>query len=115
MANDVEPSPIEIHCRHVREQLVAGAELLLLDCREPKEYELVHLSDATLLPMDELPTRIDELEAHRAKEIIVYCHHGIRSLRVATWMREQGFSQVKSMIGGIEQWAQEIDPSLARY
>ena len=115
MADDVESSPIEIHCRSVREKLVAGAELLLLDCREPKEYELVHLSDATLLPMDELPARIDELEPHRGKEIIVYCHHGMRSLQVATWMREQGFSQAKSMIGGIEQWAQEIDPSLARY
>ncbi len=115
MADDIESSLIEIHCRSVREKLVAGAELLLLDCREPKEYELVHLSDATLLPMDELPARIDELEPHRAKEIIVYCHLGIRSLQVATWMREQGFSQAKSMIGGIEQWAQEIDPSLARY
>ena len=99
----------------MREKLVAGAELLLLACREPKEQELVHLSDATLLPMDELPARIDELEPHRAKEIIVYCHLGIRSLQVATWMREQGFSQAKRMIGGIEQWAQQIDRSLARY
>ena len=115
MADDIESSPIEIHCRSVREKLVAGAELLLLDCREPKEYELVHLSDATLLPMDELPGRIDELEPHRGKEIIVYCHLGIRSLQVATWMREQGFLQAKSMIGGIEQWAQEIDRNLARY
>ncbi len=65
--------------------------------------------------MDELPARIDELEPHRTKEIIVYCHLGIRSLQVATWLREQGFSQSKSLIGGIEQWAQEIDPTLARY
>ena len=115
MADDIKPSPIEIDCRSVREKLVAGAELLLLDCREPKEYELVHLSDATLLPLNEIDARIDELEPHRAQEIIVYCHLGMRSLQVATWMREQGFSQAKSMIGGIEQWAQEIDPSLARY
>ncbi len=115
MADDIESSPIEIPCRRVHEKLVAGAELLLLDCREPMEYELVHLPDATLLPMDEIPARIGELEPHRAQEIIVYCHLGIRSLHVATWMREQGFPQAKSMIGGIEQWAQEIDRSLARY
>ena len=115
MTCDTNSSPIEIDCRSVRAKLVAGANLLLLDCREPREYEFVHLSDATLLPMDELPARIDELEPHRAKEIIVYCHLGIRSLQVATWLRAQGFSRAKSMIGGIEQWAQEIDPTLARY
>ena len=115
MTCDTNSSPIEIDCRSVRARLVAGADLILLDCREPREYELVHLSDATLLPMDELPARIDELAPHRAKEIVVYCHLGIRSLQVATWLREQGFSRAKSMIGGIEQWAQEIDPTLARY
>ena len=60
MADDIESSPIEIPCRRVHEKLVAGAELLLLDCREPMEYELVHLPDATLLPMDEIPARIGE-------------------------------------------------------
>jgi rhodanese-related sulfurtransferase len=115
MTCDANSSPIEIDCRSVRAKLVAGADLILLDCREPREYELVHLADATLLPMDELPARIDEVEPHRAKEIVVYCHLGIRSLQVATWLREQGFSRAKSMIGGIEQWTQEIDPTLARY
>lgn len=115
MTGNTDCSPIEIDCQRVHGLLVAGADLLLLDCRELREYELVHLDDATLLPMDELPARIDELEPHRAKEIVVYCHLGIRSLQVATWLHDQGFSQVKSMIGGIEQWAQEIDPTLARY
>jgi rhodanese-related sulfurtransferase len=115
VTGNTDCSTIEIDCHRVHAKIVAGADLLLLDCREPREYELVHLADAILLPMDELPARIDELEEHRAKEIVVYCHHGIRSLRVATWLRERGFSQVKSMIGGIEQWAQEIDPTLARY
>ncbi len=110
--NDIS---IEIDCRNASEKLAAGADFLLLDCREPSEYECVHLSGATLIPMNDLPARIAELEPHREKEIIVYCHLGMRSLRVATWLRGQGFAQARSITGGIDQWAQEIDPALARY
>ena len=115
MTSDTESTPIEIDCHGVRAKLAADEDLLLLDCREPSEFEFVHLAGATFLPMGQIPSRIDELEPYREKEIVVYCHLGIRSLEVATWLRKQGFSKAKSMAGGIEAWAQKIDRSLPRY
>jgi rhodanese-related sulfurtransferase len=113
-------SPIEIDCRQVNEKLTAtkqtdSAEFVLLDCREEDEYALVRIESSRLLPMSEIATRVEELAEHRDAEIIVYCHHGMRSLQVATWLRQQGFAHATSMIGGVDRWAIEIDPSLARY
>lgn len=107
--------PIEIDCRSVHAKLRAGDEFLLLDCREADEHQFVHIPEARLLPMSELTQRAGELGPHRDGEIIVHCHHGGRSLRVAMWLRQRGFAKAQSMAGGIDQWAQEIDPSLPRY
>jgi adenylyltransferase/sulfurtransferase len=108
-------SPIEIDCRQVNSKRNADEEFLLLDCREKDEHELVHIESAQLLPMSEIAGRAEELAEHRDAEIIVYCHHGMRSLQVATWLRQQGFTRAMSMTGGVDRWAVEIDPSLARY
>lgn len=108
-------SQLEITCQQVSEKLNSDDEFLLLDCRETDEFETVHIDKSTLIPMSELAERISELDAHRESEIIVYCHHGGRSLRVTNWLLQQGFKNVKSMAGGIDQWAIEIDPSLERY
>ena len=110
-----EPIPIETDCRSAQSQLQAGGDVLLVDCREQDEYELVHIAGAKLLPMSQLLARAAELDPYRKHQIIVHCHHGGRSLQVATWLRQQGFTRAQSMVGGIDQWAQEIDPSLARY
>lgn len=107
--------PLEIDCKTVKAQLDAACDFLLLDCREAEEYEAVHIADAKLLPMTELMARVDELAPYRDKEIVVHCHHGGRSLRVANWLRQQGFTRVQSMAGGIDEWAAEIDTSLPRY
>ncbi len=107
--------PLEVEPEAVRDRLAAGDDPLLLDCREPDEYELVHLSGATLLPMSEIAGRAAELEPHRGREIVVYCHHGGRSLRVTHWLRRQGFDAASSLAGGIDGWAVRIDPSLPRY
>ena len=69
----------------------------------------------TLLPMSELANRVAELEPHRDGEIVVHCHHGGRSLRVAMWLRNQGFARVSSLAGGIDLWSQQIDPGVPRY
>ncbi len=107
---------LEIDCQTVRRRLSTdGDSLTLLDCREQDEYDLVHLSEARLLPMSQLMARVGELEDFRDKEIVVLCHHGSRSRDVAQWLIAQGFSKVKSMAGGIDQWAVEIDSTLARY
>src|SRR5437879_2359112 len=110
-----DPKAMEIDCRSVKAKLDAGSKLLLLDCRERDEHQLVHIGAARLLPMSELPERVAELEPFRNSEIVVHCHHGGRSMKVTQWLRQQGFSNVKSMAGGIDLWAQEIDTSLQRY
>ena len=108
-------SSIEIDCQQVRARREASENLLLLDCREQQEWDHVHIEGATLIPMSEIQNRVTELEEHRDREIVVYCHHGGRSLQVAQWLQQQGFSSVLNMTGGIDVWSQEIDSSLPRY
>jgi rhodanese-related sulfurtransferase len=65
--------------------------------------------------MQELPERLNEIEAWRLRRIVVHCHHGIRSLRVTNWLRQQGFEQAQSMRGGIAAWSNDVDPSVPTY
>jgi rhodanese-related sulfurtransferase len=65
--------------------------------------------------MQELPARLAEIEAWRDRPVVVHCHHGVRSLRVAHWLRERGFSGARSMRGGIDAWSLEVDASIPRY
>jgi rhodanese-related sulfurtransferase len=114
MATD-ELIPLEITPARVKQMLDSTECLLLLDCREPDEYAAVHIDRALLLPMSQIAERLGELNPYRDQSIVVHCHHGGRSLRIARWLREQGFSRAQSMAGGIDQWAVDIDPSLPRY
>jgi len=110
------PDALEVDCRAAHTRISSeGFTGLLLDCREQDEYDLVHVADSTLLPMSELARRVDELEPHRDQEILVLCHHGMRSLQVATWLREQGFGGACSIAGGIDAWACQVDTNLPRY
>ncbi len=86
---------------------------LLLDVREPWEVEIASLPGATLIPMAEIPSRLQELDPDRPT--VVLCHHGARSLNVTLWLRKQGFEHVQSLAGGIDQWSRAIDPAIARY
>lgn len=108
-------NPMEVDCGTVRARRQAGEQFLFLDCREQSEYDLVHIDGTVLIPMSQLTTRIAELEPYREASIVIHCHHGGRSLRVANWLRQQGFSQAVSLAGGIDQWATEIEPGMARY
>jgi adenylyltransferase/sulfurtransferase len=114
MAMNSSPS-LEIDCRAVQQKLNAGEDFLLLDCREADEYAVAKITAAKLIPMSEITNRLGELELYRQQPIVVLCHVGGRSLRVARWLREQGFLQAQSMAGGIEQWSEEIDPTVPRY
>lgn len=86
----------------------------LLDVREPWEAQLCVLPGARLIPMGEMPSRAHQ-ELDPDAHIVVYCHHGMRSLSVVLWLREQGFNQAQSLAGGIEAWARAVDPAMARY
>jgi rhodanese-related sulfurtransferase len=107
--------PLEIDVRSVKALVDGKADFLLLDCREPKEFEIARIAGSQLVPMQQIPDRIAELEPFRDKQIIVHCHHGGRSLRVTQWLRQQGFSSVQNMTGGIDAWSLEIEPSVPRY
>lgn len=115
MNNPADSDDLEIDCRSVQSKLAEAADFLLLDCREADEHALVNLPEAQLLPMSEIERRVGELEPHRQREIVVFCHHGGRSLQVTTWLRQLGFDNVKSLAGGIDNWAVAIDPKLPRY
>ncbi len=106
---------LEISPQDVKTKLDQKEDFVLLDCREQNEYDLVHIAPSRLVPMSELEQKVDELKDLQEKEIVVYCHHGRRSMMVTRWMLEHGFAHVKSMAGGIDRWSEEIDPALQRY
>ena len=107
--------PLEIAAPSVKHMLDTSESFLLLDCREPDEYATVHIDRALLLPMSEIAGRLDELSAYREQPIVVHCHHGGAQPSRRPLAREQGFARAQSMSGGIDQWAVEIDSTLARY
>jgi rhodanese-related sulfurtransferase len=92
----------------------SGEQPVLLDVREPWEFETAHLPDSVLMPMGDVPSRA-HAELDPDAHIVVLCHHGQRSLSVAMWLRGQGFEYAQSLAGGIEAWSRTIDPSIPRY
>jgi len=110
---EFQPEKHEISPRTLKDKLESDQHILLLDVREPNEYEIAHLEGATLIPLNDLPQNADQLD--RQTEIVTYCHHGMRSLQAAAFLYQNGFDNVKSLAGGIDRWAVEIDPALSRY
>ena len=107
--------PLEITVRDAAAALRGPAAPFLLDCRTPEEHATARIAGAVLIPMQELPERVGELADHKAGPLIVHCHHGMRSLRVATWLRNQGFALAQSMQGGIDAWSDDVDPQVPKY
>jgi rhodanese-related sulfurtransferase len=86
----------------------------LIDVREPWEFETAHIPGTVLMPMGDVQARAHQ-EFDPDERLVVMCHHGMRSMNVTVWLRNQGFEQVQSMRGGIDAWSAEVDPSIARY
>jgi len=86
---------------------------LLLDVREPWEFEHCHLENSVLVPMRQIPDYANKLKAN--EEIIVICHHGIRSRQVAQYLETEGFTNLINLTGGVAAWAYEVDPNMKRY
>jgi rhodanese-related sulfurtransferase len=100
----------------VKKRLDAGEPIALVDVRRPEEYALTRIEEGQLIPMDTVPQELGRLEAlAEEKTLIVYCHHGVRSLNVVNWLRAQGVENCQSMAGGIEGWSLTVDPSVPRY
>ncbi len=101
-------TPEELH-----QKLTKGEKIFLLDVREPVEYEICHLENAVLIPLSKLPERVNELSL--TDEIVVYCHTGSRSSMAVKLLRDLGFRRVRNLAGGIDAWAERIEPSMPRY
>jgi len=103
----------EISAVELKQQLDSGRSLVLLDVREPEELMLARLPGALHIPMGEVPGRLHELDPDT--EIVVVCHHGIRSASVAQFLAQRDFARVVNLAGGIDAWSAAVDPSVPRY
>ena len=86
---------------------------LLLDVRQPWEFDICKIDNSVLIPMSQIPAKVESLDAER--ETVVICHHGIRSRRVAYYLEHAGFSNIINLSGGVSQWAQTVDSAMATY
>jgi rhodanese-related sulfurtransferase len=99
--------------QQLREMLAGKNPPLLLDVRDQWEYDVAHLEGARLLPLDDLQVLAFDLP--RDREIVVYCHHGMRSAAAVNFLMQNQFTNVKNLSGGIDRWACELDPEMPRY
>jgi len=103
----------DVTADEVKGELDAGKELVLLDVRDPHEYEITHIDGAKFIPLGELPARLDELDDHA--DVVTYCHHGARSLKALEILKAAGFAKVRSLRGGIDAWAVNVEREMPRY
>ena len=99
----------------VASRLRSGEPPRLLDVREPHEHAFASLPGSVLIPLGELPSRHEEIVSWQPHEIVVYCHHGVRSAHAVAWLRANGFHGARNLSGGIDRWSHEVDPSVPRY
>jgi rhodanese-related sulfurtransferase len=92
----------------------SGGEFMLLDVREPWEFQAAHIAGSKHIPMGDVPSRFQQ-ELDPDEHIVVVCHHGVRSMNVTAWLRQQGFDSVQSLRGGIDRWSLEIDATVPLY
>jgi adenylyltransferase/sulfurtransferase len=109
---DSAPERFEVSAPQLKDALDGGNDILLLDVREPYEFRICNLG-GLLIPLAELPGRLSEID--RSRDIVVYCHSGIRSAAAAEFLRRAGYPRVRNLRGGILAWADEVDPTIPSY
>ncbi len=97
----------------VKAKIDRGDHFVLIDVREPHEYQICNIPQAKLIPLGEIPKRVNELNS--ADEIVVHCKSGMRSAKAAEFLKQAGFKKVLNMKGGILAWSDKVDPSVAKY
>ena len=105
----------EIDCQGLQKLLEEKTAFSLVDCRQESEHAICRIEGATLIPLHELPTTFEEVEVEPDLLIVVYCHHGVRSLNATAYLRKLGFKKTFSLRGGIDQWSLQVDPKVERY
>ncbi len=106
---------LQISPAELAEQLRSTKPPHLLDVREPEENQLAALPNSTLIPLGQLSFRVEEIRDWKDEEVVVYCHHGIRSLNAIGQLKRFGFSKLRNLAGGIDRWTTEVNSSLPRY
>jgi rhodanese-related sulfurtransferase len=110
------PAVLEISPAEAKTRLSGSNKTALLDVREPEECAVARLTTAEYIPMSLVPAALQRLETLAAEgDLLVLCHHGVRSLQVVLWLREQGLENCYSVAGGIDRWSRELDPGIPRY
>ena len=104
---------VEIAAAELQREWTANPELVVLDVREPHEYEIAHIEGTRLMPLSELPARLRELDGRAP--IVTLCHHGLRSAHALELLKGAGFGRVRSLRGGIDAWSVDVDPEVPRY
>jgi rhodanese-related sulfurtransferase len=104
----------EIPPEEVKTKFDQHEEFTLIDVREPWEFEVARIAGAKLVPMGDIPSRAHQ-EFDPDDHIVVVCHHGVRSMNVTAWLRQQGFEKAQSMRGGIDAWSRQIDANVPMY
>ena len=102
----------QLTVKELKRRIDAGENPYILDVREPWEYKIAQIG-GQLIPQNEVPRRIAEID--REREVIVHCHGGVRSQRVAEFLKQSGFPRVANLAGGINAWSVEIDPTVPKY
>ncbi len=105
----------QLNVRDLSAKLAAKEPVYLIDVRQPWEHETAALPNSVLVPLNELISRIDEIHPPDEALVVVYCHHGIRSLSGAALLENAGFRNVVSLAGGIDSWSLQVDPTMPRY
>jgi len=104
---------LDISPAQLAERIARNDALVVLDVREPWEYDIASLPNSALIPLSSLPNAINRLD--RDAEYVMLCHHGMRSEMAAEWMRTHGFPRVLNLTGGIDAWSVDVDPATPRY
>jgi adenylyltransferase/sulfurtransferase len=104
---------LEISALDLAREMETNPDLLLVDVREPLEWQVCRITPSTLIPLGSLEQRRRELDP--ARDIVAVCHHGVRSLRAVHLLRDAGFPRVRSLRGGVAAWANDVDPTMPRY
>ena len=108
--------PLEITPQEFVSRRQAGEPLRLIDVRLPEELKMAAIEGAELISMQDIPAHLSQLDASADEStLIFFCHHGMRSLQVANWLRQRGVAACQSMAGGIDRWSLEIDSQVPRY
>lgn len=110
-------TPLEIGPMDVSNLLQRPGErtFRLIDCREESEWQICHLPHAQLVPLSRFGELVPQMFTDTQEHVIIYCHHGMRSLRAAQFLRQHGFARAQSMSGGIDAWSDMVDPATPRY